>query len=180
MFEKVLDNLAIRSPNWSISQQWEFLAYAKTGQIDSLLNRLRSIWGNILKQGYTRFWEDIRPADDANKQLAMYGRPFSNSLCHAWAGAAPILALMRGVLGVWPKTGGYAECEIRPQLSSLQWIRGSVPTPRGKIFLELDQKKRGNLALPAGVTAHLTGYIDNAGHRTLVGPGIFSIYSLEP
>lgn len=179
LFARVLDNLAVRPAHWSIGQQWEFLAYAKAGRIDSLLNRLRSIWGDILKRGYTRFWEDIRPSDNPLRQFALYGFPFGNSLCHGWAGAAPLLALMRGVLGIWPKQGGYAECEIRPRLDSLKWVKGSVPTPTGKITLELVQQKGGTLTLPAGVFAQLSGYLDQEGKNSLLGPGTFTLRPLE-
>jgi hypothetical protein len=175
LFDRVLDNPSQRSANWSISQPWEFLAYAKAGQIESLLKRLRWIWGGILKQGYTRFWEDIRPADNSTQQLALYGRPFANSLCHGWAGAAPILALMRGLLGIWPTQGGYAQCDIRPQLVRLERLGGMVPTPHGRISLELEHAKAGNLVLPAGITANLIGYTDESGKTVLSGPGAFRI-----
>ncbi len=175
LFDRVLDNPSGRAANWSISQVWELLAYAKAGRIGSLLGRLRSIWGGILNQGYTRFWEDIRPADDANRQLALYGRPFANSLCHVWAGAAPVLALMRGLLGVWPTEAGYTQCDVRPQLAQLERVTGTVPTPRGGISIELERAKTGTLVLPAETSANLIGYVDESAKTRLTGPGTFRI-----
>jgi hypothetical protein len=177
MFKGVLDDPSRYARNWSISQQWEFLAYAKAGRIEALEERLKSIWGKILKQGYTRFWEDIRPQDSALEQLALYRKPFANSLCHGWAGAAPILALVRGILGIWSREAGYAECDVRPRLGDLEWVRGTVPAPVGSIELELERKKGGQITLPAKVSVKLTGYTDEAGKSVLKGPGTFSLKS---
>ena len=78
---------AYRAATVSFKYHWEFLAYAKAARIDVVLGRLRTIWGQMLAQGFTRFFEDIRPGDDEIQRLQFYGRPFANSLCHAWAGA---------------------------------------------------------------------------------------------
>jgi hypothetical protein len=86
---------------------------------------------------------------------------------------------MRGVLGIWPKQGGYAECEIRPRLASLKWVKGSVPTPTGKITLELVQQKGGALTLPSRVIAQLSGYEDLEGKKILHGPGTFTLRPKE-
>jgi hypothetical protein len=178
MFKDVLDDPSRYSRNWSISQQWEFLAYAKAGRFDALVKRLKLIWGGILNQGYTRFWEDIRLQDNAHEQLAMYRKPFGNSLCHGWAGAVPILALVRGILGIWSRDAGYTQCEVRPQLGDLEWVRGAVPAPVGSIELELERKKGGQIILPAKVSVMLTGYTDEAGKSILKGPGTFSLKSI--
>ena len=170
MFERVLNNPARRARNFSISQPWEFLAYARAGRIAELLARLRTVWGGLLDLGYTRFPEDIRMQDTPEQQLAMYGRPFGNSLCHAWAGAAPVLALVRGVLGIWPGEGGYRTCRIAPQLGDIEWVRGSVPTPAGDIRVEADSRG-ARLTLPPLVTAHI------GLEAPVTGPGTFPLPS---
>jgi hypothetical protein len=118
----------------------------------------------MIRLGYHRFFEDIHPKLDPVTQLAMYGRKYGNSLCHAWAGAAPIMALSRGVLGIEPTEPGYRSCVVAPQRSGLDWVRGAVPTPKGAIELELDGA-RGAVTLPAGVSARL------ADGRVVNGPG---------
>lgn len=170
MFARVLDNPGRRAPNLSIGQPWEFLAYAKAGRIQESLARLRTAWGGLLDRGYTRFPEDIRVHDTPEQQLVMYRRPFGNSLCHAWAGAAPVLGLVRGVLGIWPTEGGYRRCRIAPRLGGLEWARGSVPAPSGDIRVEIDAHG-AHVELPEGVTADVT----SGKTRSLTGPGKFDL-----
>lgn len=174
MFDRVLNSPARRGPNFSIAQPWEFLAYAKAGRTDELLSRLRSVWGALIDAGYARFPEDIRVEDTRAEQLSFYKRPFGKSLCHAWAGAAPVLALARGVLGVWPTEGGYRECRIRPRLGGLQWVNGAVPVPAGVIRLEVDSRG-ARVALPEQVSATLSGYVAPGGTNRIVGPGTFEL-----
>ena len=51
---------------------------------------------------------------------------------HAW-GSAPANILARFVLGVRPLAPGYAEMLIAPQLGTLKWVRGQVPTALGPV-----------------------------------------------
>jgi hypothetical protein len=174
MFNRVLNNPARRASNLSISQPWEFLAYAKAGRTEELLARLRAVWGGLLDRGLTRFPEDIRMRDTPDQMLTMYGQPFGNSLCHAWAGAAPVLALARGVLGIWPLEGGYRRCRIAPRLGGLEWVRGSVPTPTGDIGVDIDSHG-ARVTLPEQVTAELSGYVTAEGANRIDGPGTFGL-----
>ena len=66
----------------------------------------------------------------------MYGRPFGKSLCHAW-GAGPVYLFGRYVLGVEPSKPGYAEYVVAPNLGGLDWVEGTVPTPRGPITVSV-------------------------------------------
>lgn len=147
LIDSVLDNHKYRPSNWSIGQQWEFLAFAKAGRIQPAVDRIKADWGAGRRRGYTRLIEDIRPGNDEVSQLAMYRQPFGNSLCHAWAGSAVILALTRGVLGVWPTGPGYSTCRIEPQPCGMRFVRGTVPTPRGPITIEVEGG-RVNVSLP--------------------------------
>ncbi len=51
---------------------------------------------------------------------------------HAW-GAAPINIVARYVLGVRPLAPGYTKVLIAPQPGTLEWAKGSVPTPLGSV-----------------------------------------------
>ena len=146
----------------------ELTAYAKGGRAQDALTRLKAAWLPIIQQGYRRFFEDIEPSKDPTAQLAMYGRKYGASLCHAWAGAAPVMALSRGVLGIEPIQQGYRVCAVAPQRCGLNWVRGAVPTTRGLIEIEWHGTK-GELTIPAGVTAHAIGA------KFFNGPGQFSI-----
>jgi alpha-L-rhamnosidase len=119
----------------------ELTAYAKAGRAQDALTRLKAGWLPMIQQGYRRFFEDIEPSKDPIAQLAMYGRKYGASLCHAWAGAVPVMTLSRGVLGIEPIEPGYRVCTVVPQRCSLNWVRGAVPTTRGLIEIEWHGRK---------------------------------------
>ena len=161
---RFLDDPASRPAHFSLSQVIELTAYAKAGRADAAVKRLKSAWLPMIRSGYKRFFEDIWPARDPLAQLGMYGRKYAASLCHAWAGAAPVMLLSRGVLGVEPLEPGYRVCSVAPQSCGLESARGSVPTPAGLIEVEW-HATAGQLTLPAGITARL---VDG---RSIQGPG---------
>jgi len=163
-----LDDPSSRPANFSLSQVVELTAYAKAGRAEGALKRLRSVWLPMIQNGYNRFFEDIWPQKDPVAQLAMYRRRYANSLCHAWSGAAPVMAISRGVLGVEPIDPGYRMCSVEPQRCGLKWARSAVPTPSGLIELEWRGEK-GQLTLPAGVSARVRG------DRVVRGPGRFPL-----
>lgn len=165
---RYLDDPAVRPPHFSLSQVIELTAFAKSGRAEGAVKRLRSAWLPMIRLGYHRFFEDILPEKDPLAQLAMYGRKYANSLCHAWAGAAPVMALSRGVLGVEPLEPGYRVCLVAPQRCGLDWVRGAVPTPAGLIEVEW-RGQAGKVTLPAGITARLAD-----GHA-VKGPGSFPL-----
>ena len=110
-----------------------------------VLKEMRDYWGGMLREGATSFWEKYVPSESGTQHLAMYGRPYGKSLCHAW-GASPIYMLGKYYLGVRPTKPGYAEYEIRPSLGDLDWIKGDVPTPHGMIHVEMDRHQVSVLA----------------------------------
>lgn len=116
---------------------YELEALCRMGEQRQVLPEILSYWGGMLREGATSFWEKYNPADEGAEHLAMYGRPYGKSLCHAW-GASPVYLLGRYFLGVTPTRPGYAEYEVRPVLGGLKWMRGSVPTPFGEITVKMD------------------------------------------
>jgi hypothetical protein len=103
-----------------------------------VLQEMRDYWGGMLREGATSFWEKYVPTESGTQHLAMYGRPYGKSLCHAW-GASPVYLLGKYYLGVRPTKPGYEEFEIRPALGGLEWMKGDVPTPHGLIHVEMDR-----------------------------------------
>lgn len=164
---RFLDDESRRPAHYSLSQVVEMAAYVKAGRAAQAVKRLKSAWYPMIQQGYRRFFEDIEPAKKSSAQLAMYGRKYAASLCHAWAGAAPVIALSRGVLGIEPAEPGYAISTIEPQPCGLASAQGAVPTPAGVIEVEWSGNS-GEVKLPAGVTARM------AGGKSFRGPGRFS------
>jgi hypothetical protein len=170
-YEKIfrfLNDESKRPAHYSLSQVVELAAYARVGRAAEAIKRLKSAWLPMIQSGYHRFFEDIETAKNTNAQLAMYGRKYATSLCHAWAGAAPIMVLSRGVLGIEPVEPGYRVCTVAPQPCGLDWVRGAVPTKNGPIEIEWRGKK-GEIVIPSEVTVRL------GEGRSLHGPGRFSI-----
>lgn len=108
------------------------------GHHGQVLKEIRDYWGGMLREGATSFWEKYNPEESGAEHLAMYGRPYGKSLCHAW-GASPVYLLGKYYLGVRPTKPGYEEFEVRPNLSNLEWITGDVPTPNGIIHVEMNR-----------------------------------------
>lgn len=113
---------------------YELEALCKLGEQKHVLNEIRDYWGGMIHLGATTFWEKYNPEEKNPELLAMYGRPFGKSLCHAW-GASPIYLLGKYYLGVKPTSPGYETYSVVPVLGGLQWIEGDVPTPNGKVHL---------------------------------------------
>lgn len=119
---------------------YELESLCREGLQTQVLKEMKDYWGGMLNEGATSFWEKYVPTDKGTQHLAMYGRPYGKSLCHAW-GASPIYLLGRYFLGVQPVKPGYSEFEIRPHLGGLKWMEGSVPTPGGDISLYVSDRE---------------------------------------
>ncbi len=107
------------------------------GLQEQVLQEMKAYWGGMLREGATSFWEKYNPEEKGAQHLAMYGRPYGKSLCHAW-GASPIYLTGKYFLGVRPTKPGYEEYEVHPALGGLEWMEGDVPTPFGKIHVKMN------------------------------------------
>ncbi|MBE6189822.1 MAG: alpha-rhamnosidase [Rikenellaceae bacterium] len=136
---------------------YELEALCVLGEQEAVMGEMKDYWGGMLREGATSFWEKYNPTESGTQHLAMYGRPYGKSLCHAW-GASPIYLLGRYYLGVKPTKAGYASYEVRPTLGGLAWMEGTIPTPNGEIRVKMDRKSisvyategEGVLYLPTG------------------------------
>lgn len=117
---------------------YELEALCALGEQNQVMKEMKDYWGGMLREGATSFWEKYNPDEHGTEKLAMYGRPYGKSLCHAW-GASPIYLLGRYYLGVQPTKPGYEEYTIKPALGGLEWMEGNVPTPFGKIYVKMDK-----------------------------------------
>jgi len=118
---------------------YELEALCALGDHAEVMKEMKAYWGGMLKLGATTFWEKYNPSDIDAQHLAMYGRPYGKSLCHAW-GASPVYLLGKYYLGVKPVSAGYKEFIVSPVLGGLKWMKGSVPTPNGEISVFMDTK----------------------------------------
>jgi len=117
---------------------YELEALCMAGLQERVLHEMKAYWGGMIKEGATTFWEKYNPEETGIQHLAMYGRPYGKSLCHAW-GASPLYLLGKYFLGVKPTKPGYEEYEVRPALGGLEWMEGCVPTPHGLIRIHIDR-----------------------------------------
>ena len=138
--KNVLLNPDVPSITTPYMRFYELEALCQMGMQDAVLKELKAYWGGMLHEGATTFWEKYNPEEHGTEHLAMYGRPYGKSLCHAW-GASPLYLLGRYFLGVSPTKPGYEEYEVRPVLGGLDWIEGDVPTPRGLIHVKMSKEE---------------------------------------
>ncbi len=126
----------------------EMMALIRCGHRDTMLDALRGYWGGMLNAGAGSFWERYDAGESGEAHLAMYGRPYAMSLCHAWS-AGPVFLLGGELLGCRPVEPGWTRfaldiCEI-----PLAQVNGTIPTPHGEIRIE----RRGQditVQIPAG------------------------------
>lgn len=156
---------------------YELEALCAMGEQSYVLKEMKSYWGGMLKLGATSFWEEYNPDKKGTEHLAMYGRPFGKSLCHAW-GASPIYLLGRYYLGVQPTKPGYKTYTIEPNLGGLAWMEGKVPTPNGDIEVYCSNKEikvksavgMGTLKLKSKSKPNAPGAV-----VTEIGKGVYEI-----
>ncbi len=118
---------------------YELEAMCAMGYQTQVMQEMKAYWGGMLNEGATSFWEKYNPEESGTQHLAMYGRPYGKSLCHAW-GASPIYLLGKYYLGVKPVKEGYKEFSVTPVLGGLEWMEGGVPTPAGDIQVYMDKE----------------------------------------
>lgn len=140
VMENVMLNPEVPAITTPYMRFYELESLCADGLQDKVLTEMKDYWGGMLREGATSFWEKYVPGDKGTQHLAMYGRPYGKSLCHAW-GASPIYLLGKYYLGVTPVKPGYEEFAIRPALGGLKWMEGTVPTPQGDIKVYMNTKE---------------------------------------
>lgn len=74
---------------------------------------------------------------------------------HAW-GTPPLNIIARFVLGVKPLEPGFARIEVRPQTGNLKYVKGTVPTVKGPVTVEV---RGGKVSVDSPVPAVVGGDI---------------------
>jgi hypothetical protein len=156
IMQSVMLNPAIDPITTPYMRFYELETLLIDGRHEQVLKEMRDYWGGMLREGATSFWEKYVPSEKGTQHLAMYGRPYGKSLCHAW-GASPVYLLGKYYLGVRPTKPGYEEFEIRPSLGDLDWMIGDVPTPHGMIHVEMNRHEVKVLATEGSGTLFIAG-----------------------
>jgi len=147
-------------------------AMGKAGDVDDALDIIKEYWGAMLSRGATTFWEDFNMdwlegssridelvpegVKDIHGDYGAYCyKGFRHSLCHGWA-SGPAAFMSEYVLGIKPVAAGCEKIEFKPNLGKLSWAKGTYPTPKGIIKVELSKNADGSVAtkidLPEGVS----------------------------
>lgn len=90
---------------------------------------------------------------------------------HAW-GSAPANIISRYVLGVRPLEPGYKKILIAPQIGSLKFVRGKVPTPLGPVAVSI-QNEQLSIEIPDGATAEVVAHANATSEAVGSGKHVF-------
>lgn len=144
---------------------------AKAGLYDEAFKCISDYWGTMLDLGATTFWEDFSYDKAANAgridEIVPEGKydihadggrycyvGLRHSFCHGWA-SGPTAFLSEHVLGVTPAEVGFKKIKVQPQLGSLEWAEGTVPTPKGVITVSHKKAADGSVksvvTVPKGI-----------------------------
>lgn len=132
-------------------------ALGKMNRYADALSSIRDCWYGQLRYGGTTFFEVYRPS--WNSILSSNDAPPNNqcgytSLTHPWS-AGVVKWLSEEVAGIKPLEPGFKTFEIIPHLStSLAWVKGSTPTPKGLIKASFNiLNGRSSFTIPGGTIA---------------------------
>ncbi len=148
-------------------------ARALAGETEGALRDMKEYYGGMLKLGATTFWEDFdldwtvndkgewdahridEIVPEGEKDIhADFGKycyiGLRHSLCHGWS-SGPCTFIARHILGVKVLEPGCRRVEVKPNLCGLDYIKGSYPTPFGKIEVYADKDGKVEITAPDGV-----------------------------
>lgn len=150
-----LNNYQLQDPITPCSAYLLACLYADFEMPEKGLSIIRSLWGGMLNQGATSFWESVRCnySEDFHKHLTTYTAygEYRISLCHAWS-STPAEWLTRIILGVNPIEPGYRKTEIviwAPE--NINRCEGTIPTPFGNIHVSWVRKDKDHIIVKTDV-----------------------------
>lgn len=141
------------------NQYFILQAMARMNRYDEALVSIRDHWGGQIEYGGTAFFEVYTPS--WNECLKKNGAVPNcqvgyTSLAHAWGGGVTAW-LSHEVAGIKPTAPGFSKIDIAPNLgSTLSWVSGSIPTPRGPVSVHFDKRSgRGEVTVPKDSVARI-------------------------
>lgn len=147
---KLLENNEVSPVGTPYMTGFENMAFARLGNVQLMLDRVKQCWGGMLEQGATTFWEAYDAKQSGNEQYEFYGRPYGKSLCHAWS-SGPAALLPSEIFGLRPLEDGWKQFSVNPDLGDLEWASVTVPTKFGDISVDIEKGKI-SIKVPAGTT----------------------------
>lgn len=141
--DKAVEFLAgykLQDPITPLSAYWLAECYSKYGMHEQAWEVISVVWGTMLDEGATTFWESVvlSPKSDFHDSQTTYTGydSYRMSLCHSWA-STPVQWISKYILGVQPLEPGYKQVRFAPHaIPGLTECRGAVSTPNGPLYIE--------------------------------------------
>ncbi len=156
IYKNVLCNDAVPPITTPYFKFYENMAYCEAGDMKSLERCIREYYGAMKAHGATSLYEQFDPTQEGDEHLAMYGKPYLKSLCHAWS-ASPIYLLGRYRMGVENTGVAYDTFRVKPMLGDLPPFTGTVPVPGGEVRVSVSETEVEVLATIPGGTLEVAG-----------------------
>ncbi|GGD98143.1 alpha-L-rhamnosidase-related protein [Paenibacillus nasutitermitis] len=154
-----LQTYELKDPFTPLSAYSLMESYSRYGLHDKAYEILEIVWGGMLKEGATTFWEAFNLDSDTNfhdglTTFTAYDS-YRMSLCHAWS-STPVKWMSETVLGIHSLEPGFNSVRFDPvPVGGIRECEGMVNTPHGPIQVKwkLDENGRldANLHLPEGI-----------------------------
>ena len=131
------------------NKNWDVTPYYMHFVFDAIAHA-----GLFGKYGVTKMHEyKVIPETQTVREMG----PNSGDFSHGWI-ATPTYQMSSKILGISPAAPAYDKILIHPELCDLQWAKGTVPTPHGKVGVSW--KKEGSsfrlsVIIPKGSTAEI-------------------------
>lgn len=99
-------------------------ALCEMGYIDDALLRIKRRYKEMVEEDYSTLWEYWSKDGTMN---------------HAWSGG-PLITMAKYIAGIRPTAVGYEDYAVVPHLGQLKYVKCCVPTAKGKITVEVDNR----------------------------------------
>ncbi|AZN39635.1 alpha-L-rhamnosidase C-terminal domain-containing protein [Paenibacillus albus] len=158
-----LDSYQLADPLTPLSAFQLAECYSRYGRHERAYEIIKTVWGGMLDNGATTFWESYTVRPDSSKRdfhdalttYTAYGS-YRMSLCHAWS-STPVKWIGEVVLGIQPLSPGYSKVRIAPTpVGGIRSCKGTVNTPHGDLTVQWHYDEDGAfryvVTAPPGVT----------------------------
>jgi hypothetical protein len=127
-----------------------FEAMFKTGYGQQAIDGIRKLWGGMLDDGATTFYETWchTPDDYA-----------AGSACHAWS-SSPTYHLSEKVGGVMPTSTAFETVQVKPFMADLEYAAVTTPTPRGAIDVQWERIGKNGIELTVKLPKRITATVE--------------------
>ncbi|RKP52893.1 alpha-L-rhamnosidase [Cohnella endophytica] len=139
----------INDPVTPLSAYWFAECCSQFGLHEKAWSTIELVWGTMLKEGASTFWEGITLAkgSDYHRALTTYTAysSYRMSLCHSWS-STPVQWISKYLIGVEPLEPGYSKARFLPNsVGGMSRCQGTVNTPYGVIQVSWHMNEQGSI-----------------------------------